>query len=148
MKKFLVILAAALALLSLSSCQKETEKDFGSPVGKYWLAYGDNGIPGLMDLKTKPDRFFFFNGEAAMVAVYGDGVYTTDAQYEFGKEYTLSKKGVNKYELKASGVNYIFTMLSEKVAAIELFDPESGTQFDSVVAEAVDAKVEYQEPII
>ena len=97
MKKFLVILAAALALLTLSSCQKE--KDFGSPVGKYWLAYGNNGIPGLMDLKTKPDCLFFFNGDAAMNAVYGDGVYTTDAQDAFGEEYTLSKTGVNKYEL-------------------------------------------------
>ena len=146
MKKFLVILAAALALLTLSSCQKE--KDFGSPVGKYWLAYGNNGIPGLMDLKTKPDCLFFFNGDAAMNAVYGDGVYTTDAQDAFGEEYTLSKTGVNKYELLASGVKYIFTMLSEKVAAIDMVNPLNGTPYDSVVAKAVDAKVEYREPII
>ena len=83
-----------------------------------------------------------------MNAVYGDGVYTTDAQDAFGEEYTLSKTGVNKYELLASGVKYIFTMLSEKVATIDMVNPLNGKPYNSVVAEAVDAKVEYREPII
>ena len=45
-------------------------------------------------------------------------------------------------------MKYIFTMLSEKVAAIDMVNPLNGTPYDSVVAKAVDAKVEYREPII